>query len=84
MAISVEILESFYAALPKLERYRRYLTELRRMKEHTLSEAEEKLLAAAGEMSQTPDTIYGAFADADLRFPWFCLGSIQRLSTPSF
>ena len=69
MAISDETLESFYATCPKLERYRRYLTDLRRMKEHTLSEAEEKLLAAAGEMSQTPDTIYGAFADADLRFP---------------
>ena len=69
MAISDETLESFYATCPKLERYRRYLTDLRRMKEHTLSEAEEKLLAAAGEMSQSPDTIYGAFADADLRFP---------------
>ena len=51
MAISDETLESFYATCPKLERYRRYLTDLRRMKEHTLSEAEEKLLAAAGDQS---------------------------------
>ena len=69
MAISDETLESFYAAEPKLERYRRYLTDLRRRKEHVLSPAEEKLLAAAGEMSQAPDTIYGMFADADLTFP---------------
>ena len=69
MAISDETLDSFYAACPKLERYRRYLTNLRRRKTHTLSAAEEKLLAAAGEMSQAPDTIYGSFVDADLKFP---------------
>ena len=69
MAISDQQLEAFYAAEPKLERYRRYLTDLRRHKEHVLSPAEEKLLAAAGEMSQAPDTIYGMFADADLTFP---------------
>lgn len=68
MAIPEETLESFYAQCPQLERYRRYLTDLRRKKAHTLSEAEEKLLAAAGEMAQTPDTVYGSFADADLTF----------------
>ncbi len=69
MAISDETLDSFYAAEPGLERYRRYLTDQRRRKEHILSPAEEKLLAAAGEMSNAPDTIYGAFADADITFP---------------
>ena len=69
MAISDETLDSFYAAEPGLERYRRYLTNLRRRREHVLSPAEEKLLAAAGEMANAPDTIYGAFADADLTFP---------------
>ena len=69
MAISEEDMERFYEACPDLERYRRYLTNLRRRKAHTLSAAEEKLLAAAGEMADAPDTIYGAFADADLTFP---------------
>ena len=68
MAITDETLEGFYAVYPKLERYRRYLTDLRRRKAHVLSPAEEKLLAAAGEMSQTPDNVYGLFADADLKF----------------
>ena len=69
MAISDEQLEGFYAACPGLERYRRYLTNARRMKPHTLSAAEEKLLAAADEMSQTPDNIFSAFTNADLTFP---------------
>lgn len=68
MAIADETLESFYRDCPALERYRRYLTDLRRRKNHTLSAAEEKLLAAAGEMADAPDTIYGAFADADMKF----------------
>ena len=68
MEISDETLEDFYAACPELERYRRYLTNLRRKRAHILSAAEEKLLAAAGELSQAPDTIYGMFADADIKF----------------
>ena len=69
MAISDETMDKFYADCPKLERYRRYLSDLRRMKDHILSPAEEKLLAAAGEMAQTPDNVYGMLADADLTFP---------------
>lgn len=69
MGISDETLEGFYAACPDLNRYRRFLTDLRRRKAHTLSAAEEKLLAAAGEMAQAPDTIFGAMGDADLKFP---------------
>ena len=68
MAIPDETLEQFYKDCPALERYRRALTNVRRMKEHTLSPAEEKLLAASGEMGNAPDDIYGAFADADITF----------------
>ena len=68
MAISDKMLDRFYAEEPGLERYRRYLTNMRRRKEHILSPAEEKLLAAAGEMASAPDDIYGMFADADISF----------------
>ena len=66
--ISDETLDGFYAAEPKLERYRRYLWNIRRRKEHVLTPAEEKLLAAAGEMANAPENIYSLFADADLTF----------------
>ena len=68
MAISDEKLDSFYVQHPALEKYRRYLTNLRRRKAHTLSAAEEKLLAAAGEISGAPTQIYGMFANADISF----------------
>ena len=68
MGISEETLNGFYAACPELGRYRRYLTDLRRRKEHILSPAEEKLLASSGEMAQAPDKIYGMLTNADMRF----------------
>ena len=68
MAISDEKLEGFYRDCPALERYRRSLTNLRRQRDHVLSPAEEKLLAAMGEIAQAPDDIYGMFANADLTF----------------
>ena len=69
MGISEETMESFYAAEPALERYRRYLDDIRRRRAHVLTPAEEKLLASAGEMANAPDTIYGMFNDADVTFP---------------
>ena len=69
MAIEEAVLDGFYAACPGLERYRRYLTNLRRRKAHTLSAAEEKLLASAGEMSRTPSNIFNVFSNADMTFP---------------
>ena len=69
MEISDEQLEQFYTEKPELERYRRYLTNKRRLKEHVLSAAEERLLAQAGEVCNAPDDIYGMFANADIRFP---------------
>ena len=69
MAIPEETLEGFYEAYPDLERYRRFLRDFRRRKAHVLSEAEEKILSAAGEISQSPSGIFSAFTDADLTFP---------------
>lgn len=69
MAIPEETLEGFYKAAPELERYRRYLNNERRRKAHTLSAAEERLLAAAGEMANAPDTVFGSFINADMCYP---------------
>lgn len=69
MAIPDETMEQFYADCPDLERYRRYLDDIRRRRAHVLTPAEEKLLASAGEMASAPDTIYGMFNDADVTFP---------------
>lgn len=69
MAITDETLDRFYVQCPPLERYRRYLTDKRRRKEHTLSAAEERILAAASEIAQMPDNAFSALNYADMKFP---------------
>ena len=68
LAIPDDTLDRFYAECPALEVYRRSLTRIRRMRDHILSPAEEKLLAGAGEMADAPDAIASALRNADLRF----------------
>ena len=68
MAIDDETLASFYRECPALETWRRSLYRIRRRREHILSEREEKLMAAAGEMADAPDAIASALRNADLRF----------------
>ena len=69
LALPEERLEEFYAQLPELTLYRRYFHNIQRRRPHTLSQAEEQLLAAAGELSQAPDDIFSKLTDADLTFP---------------
>ena len=57
LKIAPEKLEQFYQEEPGLETYRRYFQIVQDQKEHILSDAEEKLLAAAGEMAQAPEDI---------------------------
>ena len=79
LAIPTEKLESFFQAEPGLERYRRYIEDITRRRAHALSAAEEKLLAAAGEMAQAPETTYSMFGNADLKFPDAVDGRGNRL-----
>lgn len=69
MAIPEETLADLYAAEPALETYRRSLHRIRIRKDHILSPECEGLLAAAGEMAQSPDNLFSVFHDADLTFP---------------
>ena len=68
IGISDEALDQFYAEEPGLERYRRFLTDLRRMKAHILSAEQEKMLASAGEMAHAPSKVYGMLCNADMKF----------------
>lgn len=54
---------------PELALYRRYFQELLRQKPHVRNQAEEELLALAGEVCAAPRNIFGMFNNADLEFP---------------
>lgn len=69
LSISDDTLNKFYSDRPELELYRKHLDNIRRKKEHILSDAEERILALAGDVTSSPDNIFSMFNDADLKFP---------------
>lgn len=69
LAVPEETLERFYEEEPRIREYAVTISEIRRMKDHTLSKELEQLLASAGEMAQTPSNGFGMLSNADLKFP---------------
>ena len=68
-ALEDETLDRFYAEVPALEKYRRYLDKERQGRDHILSPAEEALLASAGEVFNGSSRIFNTLNDADMKFP---------------
>ena len=68
-ALEDETLEKFYAEVPGLEKFRRYLDKERQGREHILSPVEEALLASAGEVFNGSARIFNTLNDADMKFP---------------
>jgi oligoendopeptidase F len=79
-------IEKFVAQEPRLQVYKHYLEDIERQRAHTLSNAEEKLLAASGVMASGPQSVYGIFADADFPYPSVTLsdGKTVKLDKAAF
>ncbi|RJQ30394.1 MAG: oligoendopeptidase F [Peptococcaceae bacterium] len=69
LALPVEALERFRQEEPDLALYRFALDELLRQKPHTLSAAEEQVIAQAGEVARAPANIFMMLNNADITFP---------------
>jgi len=61
--------DEFVRAEPGLKVYKMAIEDILRMKAHTLSEKEEKILAEAGLMADGPSSIYSVFSNAELPYP---------------
>ncbi|MDD5727311.1 MAG: oligoendopeptidase F [Victivallales bacterium] len=68
MAIPRKKMELLLLA-PELEFYRRSLLELLRLRPHTLSEKEERILGLSSEVLGSAAKTFGVLNNADLRFP---------------
>ncbi len=69
LAIPDDQLKALQESEPGLEHYRFLLEEITRQKPHTLSAAEEAILAQASEVANAPSTIFGMLNNADIKFP---------------
>ena len=79
-------IERFLTQEPRLHVFRHYLDDIARRRAHTLSNAEEKLLAGSSVMASGPSSVYGIFADADFPYPSVTLsdGKTAKLDKAAF
>ena len=68
LAMEESRLQGFLKEEPELEKYRLLINRIWRRKAHTLSAAEEEILAKTYEMATAPDDIFSMFNDADAKF----------------
>lgn len=67
--IPEETYRKFYEQKPELKLYERMIARLLKKRPHTLSAAEERILAAAGEVAGVPAETFSVLNNADLKFP---------------
>lgn len=78
--------DKFIRNEPRLKIYRFYLEDIARRSAHTLSAAEEKLLADMGPLAGASSSTYGILSNADFPFPSVTLsdGKVVKLDQAAF
>ena len=79
LSLDQKTIETFMEENAGLRLYRHYLDEMMKQKAHVLSEKEEAIMAAFGEVNGIPSNVYGILKSADLKFPTVTLstGDVQ-------
>ena len=73
LKIGTATVEKFIASEPRLKNYTFYLRDIVRRAPHTLSDAEEKILADAAPLAGSASNIYGILTNADFPYPTITL-----------
>ncbi len=79
-------IDKFVAGEPRLRVYKFYLEDILRRREHTLTDAEERLLAGSSVIASAPSDVYGILSNADFPFPSVTLadGKSVKLDSSAF
>jgi oligoendopeptidase F len=86
LKIDKAALDKRVAEEPRLKTYTFYLDDIQRRAAHTLSDGEERLLAAASVVAGTGASTYNIFANADFPYPSVTLsdGKTVKLDSSAF
>ena len=79
-------IEGFITKEPRLKVYSFYLHDILRRRAHTLSDAEERILASSSVATAAPSDIFGILSDADFPYPTVTLadGKSVQLDSAGF
>ncbi len=63
------VIQKLFNEKPELKKYENFISNIMRMRDHTLSKELEELIAMAGEVMDGASNIFSMFNNADVRFP---------------
>ena len=86
LKIDKATIDGWVGSEPRLKTYQHYLNDIQRRRPHTLTDAEEKLLAASSLVASTASSTYNIFSNADFPYPSVTLsdGKTVRLDSSAF
>jgi oligoendopeptidase F len=86
LKIDKATLDKWMTGNARLKTYAHYLDDLQRRRPHTLSDAEERLLATSSLIAAQPSSIYNIFSNADFPYPTVTLsdGKAVKLDASGF
>lgn len=84
LQIPKEKIDRFFKEKPELADYDMYIDNIQRLRDHTLSEAEEKILASFGLIADVQGDVYDIFTNAEKPFPKVTLSTGEEIElTPA-
>jgi oligoendopeptidase F len=86
LKIDKATLDRWMADNARVKTYAHYLDDLQRRRPHTLSDAEERLLASSSLVAAQPSSIFNIFSNADFPYPTVTLsdGKAVKLDSSGF
>ncbi len=79
LAVGEAKIRGYLSAEPKLKPYAHYIDDILRRGTHTLSPAEEKVAAQAGNLADAGQALHDIFTNADLPYPEITLASGEKV-----
>jgi oligoendopeptidase F len=83
LQIDPKKIKEFYQTEKKLEQFKVFIEDIQRLRDHTLSSEEEKLLASFGLTTETFSNVYNIFNDAEIPNPKVNLSTNEEVELSS-
>ncbi len=86
LSVDWQVIEAYINEEPLLRPYKKGLSDLFRLQEHTPGEAEGRIIALSGMVTSVPSSVYGTFINAEMPNPEVTLsnGETMVLDSPGF
>ncbi len=79
LEIPKDKIDRFFAEKPELKDYKMFIDNIQRLRKHTLSESEEKILASFGLSDDTPANVYNIFTNTEMPNPKITLSTGEEI-----